>query len=56
MGDQNFVLTYVKACTSGKLAFSECEPMWHLFIIAAFLVLAVAALLVLRMRPRARSE
>jgi len=56
MSDQDFVLTFVKACTSGKLAFSECGPMWHLFIIAALLVLAVAALLVLRFRHRAQSE
>lgn len=56
MGAQNFIVSYVQACTGGKLPFSECGPVWQLFVIAAFLVAAVAVLLVLRMRPRARAE
>jgi maltodextrin utilization protein YvdJ len=56
MGGQNFIVSYIKACTSGKLAFSECGPVWQLFVIAAFLVAAVAVLLVLRMRSRAHAE
>ena len=52
MGNQHFVLSYVQACTNGKLAFSECGPMWQLAVIAAFLVLAVSALIVLRLRAR----
>jgi hypothetical protein len=56
MGGQNFIVGYIQACTSGKLPFSECGPIWQLFVIAAFLVAAVAALLVLRMRPRAHTE
>jgi len=53
MGEQNFILTYVQACTSGKLAFSECGPMWYFLIIVVFLVLAVVVLIALRMRPKA---
>jgi H+/Cl- antiporter ClcA len=56
MGGQNFIVSYVQACTSGKLPFSECGPIWQLFVIAAFLVAAIAVLLVLRLRPRARAE
>ncbi|HKA38558.1 MAG TPA: hypothetical protein VKD25_02210 [Burkholderiales bacterium] len=56
MGGQNFIVSYIQACTSGKLPFSECGPIWQLFVIAAFLVAAIAAFLVLRLRPRARAE
>jgi H+/Cl- antiporter ClcA len=56
MGGQNFIVSYIQACTSGKLPVSECGPIWQLFVIAAFLVAAIAALLVLRLRPRARAE
>lgn len=56
MSDQNFIVSYIQACTGGKLPFSECGPVWQLFVITAFLVAAVAVLLVLRMRPRARAE
>ena len=56
MGGQNFIVTYIQACTSGKLPFSECGPIWQLFVIAAFLVAAIAALLVLRMRALGRAE
>lgn len=56
MSDQNFIVNYIQACTGGKLPFYECGPVWQMFVIAAFLVAAVAVLLVLRMRPRARAE
>jgi hypothetical protein len=56
MSGQSFVLTYLQACTSGKLPFSECGPVWQLAVIAMFLVLAVAALLVLRVRGRAQAS
>jgi maltodextrin utilization protein YvdJ len=56
MGGQNFIISYVQACTGGKLPFSECGPIWQMFLILAFLVAAIAVLLVLRMRPRARAE
>ena len=56
MSDQDFIVNYIQACTGGKLPLSECGPIWQLFVIMAFLVAAVAVLLVLRMRPRARAE
>ena len=56
MGSQNFIVNYVQACTSGKLPFSECGPIWQMFVIAAFLVAAIATLLVLRMRARPSAE
>jgi len=48
MGDQNFIVGYVQACTSGPLPLSECGPVWQLGIIAALLVLAVLTLVALR--------
>ena len=53
MSDADFVLNYVQACAGGKLAMAECGPIWQMAVIAAFLVLAVAALLILRLRAAA---
>ena len=46
------VLELVNACSSGRLALSDCGPVWQLGVIAAFLVVMVATLLVLRLRAR----
>lgn len=56
MSGENFVVAYMQACTGGKLPFSECGPMWQLLVIGVFLVVAVAALLILRLRPRAQAQ
>lgn len=56
MSDQNFILTYLQACISGKLPYSECGPMWHFGVIAVCLVLAVMLLIALRLRPKAQSQ
>jgi len=53
MSDTDFILNYVQGCASGKLSLSECGPIWQMALIAAFLVLAVAALLLLRLRAGA---
>jgi len=53
MSDGNFILSYVQVCASGKLAMAECGPMWQMATIAVLLVLAVAALLFLRLRAAA---
>ena len=53
MNDADFVLNYVHACTSGKLAMAECGPIWQMAVIAVFLLLALAVLLVLRLRAGA---
>lgn len=52
MGSENFVLTYVQACTGGKLPFSDCGPIWQLGVIAALLAAAVLFLILLRMRAQ----
>jgi len=50
MGIQNFILTYAQACSSGKLALSDCGPFWQCGVIAVLLVSAIAFLIALRMR------
>jgi hypothetical protein len=53
MSNANFILNYMQVCASGKLAMAECGPMWQMAVIAVFLVLALAVLLVLRLRAGA---
>ena len=55
MGSQNFVLTYVQACSSGKLALSECGPAWQIGVIGLLLVSAISVLMFLRIRAYAQS-
>lgn len=55
MGSENFILTYVQACTGGKLPFSDCGPIWQLGVIAALLAAAIMFLILLRMRPQGQS-
>jgi hypothetical protein len=50
------ILWYLNACASGKLELSECGPVWQMLIIVIFLVAAVAALVVIRLRPRAQPQ
>jgi hypothetical protein len=56
MGDRGIVIEYVRSCTAGSLGMSDCGPVWQLGIIVAFLVVAIATLLVLRLRATARAE
>lgn len=56
MGDRGIVIEYVKSCTAGTLGMSDCGPVWQLGVIAAFLVIAVATLVVLRLRAVAQSR
>ena len=56
MSSQNFILTYVQSCASGKLAVSDCGPIWQMAVIAVFLLAAVVTLLVLRLRSRTEPE
>lgn len=53
--NEHFVVSYVQACGTGKLALSECGAVWQMGVIGLLLVSAIAALLVLRMRDRADS-
>jgi hypothetical protein len=56
MGDRGIVIEYVRSCTAGSLGMSDCGPVWQLGIIAAFLVIAIATLIVLRVRAAARAQ
>ena len=56
MSSQNFILNYVQSCASGKLAVSDCGPIWQMAVIAVFLLVAVTALLVVRFRSRTEAE
>jgi len=50
-----FIITYVQACTGGRLPLGECGPIWQLGIIAALLISAIAVLIALRLRSFRRS-
>jgi len=50
MGNLNFVLTYLQSCLDGKLALSECGPAWQFGVIAVLLLLAISALVVIRLK------
>ena len=56
MGDRDIVIEFVKSCTAGALGISDCGPVWQLGIIATFLVIAVATLVVLRLRAIAQAR
>lgn len=53
MGDRGIIVEYVRSCTAGSLGMSDCGPVWQLTVIATFLVIAIAALVVLRLRAAA---
>ncbi|HSC95711.1 MAG TPA: hypothetical protein VLC73_12135 [Burkholderiales bacterium] len=44
------MIEFVKSCAAGTLGLTDCGPVWQLGVIAAFLVIAIAALVVLRVR------
>jgi hypothetical protein len=56
MGDRDIVIEFVKSCTAGTLGASDCGPVWQLGLIATFLVIAVATLVVLRLRALAQAR
>lgn len=56
MGDRGIVIEYVRSCTAGTLGMSDCGPVWQLGVIATFLVIAVATLVVLRLRAVAQAR
>jgi hypothetical protein len=53
MGEGEIIIEYVRSCAAGALRMSDCGPVWQLGVIAAFLVAAVVALVVLRLRAAA---
>jgi hypothetical protein len=56
MGDRGIIIEYVRSCTAGALGTSDCGPVWQLGVIAAFLVLAIVTLVILRVRAAARAR
>ena len=56
MGDRGIIIEYVRSCTAGSLAMSDCGPVWQLGIIAACLAAAIVTLIVLRLRAVARAR
>lgn len=56
MSTSNFILSYIQSCASGKLGISECGPIWQMTVIAVFLLIAIATLLVLRLRSSSEPE
>ena len=55
MGGDHFIMSDVQACTAGKLAFSECGPVWQFSVIAVLLTLAITFLIFLVIGPQGRS-
>jgi hypothetical protein len=45
-------VSYVQSCAAGALGRSECGPIWQLLFIGGLLVIAVVALLVMRLRAQ----
>jgi hypothetical protein len=56
VGDRGIIVEYVRSCTAGSLGMSDCGPVWQLSVIAGLLVIAVAALVILRVRAVAVSR
>ena len=56
MGDRGIIIEYVRSCTAGALGMSDCGPVWQLGIIAAFLMAAILALVILRLRAAAAAR
>jgi len=55
MGSGNFILAYVQSCAGGKLALSDCGPVWQLGIIATLLMAAIIILVLPRILPQKQS-
>ena len=53
MGEGGIIIEYVRSCAAGTLRMSDCGPVWQLGVIAAFLVVAVVTLVILRLRAAA---
>ena len=56
MGDRGFIIEYVRSCTAGALALTDCGPVWQLATIAALLLFAIATLVILRLRAAIRAQ
>ena len=54
MGSFGFIMSYLQSCAGGKLALSDCGPVWQMLVIAVLLVLAVSTLIALRFYSRSQ--
>jgi hypothetical protein len=50
MNNENFIVSYVHACSSNHLPVADCGPVWQLGIIATLLVMAIISLAILSFR------
>ena len=50
MNNENFVISYVQACSSNQLPVGDCGPVWQLGIIAVLLIMAISSLAILSFR------
>lgn len=55
MGSDNFIMSYVTACTTGKLTFTDCGPVWQFTVIAMLLAVAIMFLLFVVLSPQRQS-
>ena len=49
MSDSDLISNYVHACLNGALKAGECGPVWQLGVIGLLIVIALFALLALRL-------
>jgi hypothetical protein len=56
MGDRGIIIEYVRSCTAGSLGMSDCGPVWQFGVIAALLVIAITALVALRLRAAVQAR
>ncbi len=52
MSDENFLISYVQECASGKAPFNDCGPVWQFGVIAAMLIAAIILLLAYLTPPK----
>ena len=56
MGHGEYIIEYVRSCTTGGLKISDCAPVWQFAAIAVVLVVAIVTLVVLRLRASTRAR
>jgi len=56
MGHGEYIIEYVRSCTTGGLKISDCAPVWQFAAIAVVLGVAIVTLVVLRLRSATRAR
>lgn len=49
------VISYLQGCATGSIRFQDCGPVWQMGVIAGLIVLAIIALVAMRLSGRANS-